>query len=207
MIHTIDELQKYLFKKADEFDDIIYKRAFLMTMPGCDEGRLKHLKDKIPYLPRPYVDFIKKYSISGVEIDLFSISPCDFNSIDMVEGIIQAQEDPFFPKDFMEKHKMYQIGSYNTDQICITAGTAQFKAGEILFVEEGYDIYNPQDSQIHQLAKDFEQFLIIAGNFGQLRGGINEDDSNYDKKKKEFLESLKILGVAEEYHKAWLSLF
>lgn len=102
---------------------------------------------------------------------------------------------------------MYQIGSYNTDLICVTAGTDQFTEGEILFVEEGYDIYNPQDNQIHPIAKDFEQFLIAAGNLHQVREEIADDNLNHEEKKNEFIERLRVLGVDEKYHKAWLSVF
>jgi hypothetical protein len=203
----MDELQKYVLENADEFEDIIYKRPFLMTHPGCDRARVEYLKSKIPSLPQSYLDLLKMYSIAGIEINGFSISPCSFDNVDIVEGIIQAYEDPFFPKDFMEKHKMYQIGSHNTDQICITAGTDEFKKGEILFVEEGYDIYNPQDSQIRHLAQDFEEFLLVSGNFAQVERGINEDGSNVEEKKLEFMRRLRDLNVAEEYQKTWLWLF
>jgi hypothetical protein len=125
----------------------------------------------------------------------------------MVEGIIQAQEDPFFPKAFMKKHQMYQVGSYNTDQICITKDTSQFREGEILFVEEGDDIYNPQDSQIHRLAKDFEQFLIIAGNLAQTHQKMDENEKILEEQKEIFIKILKELHINEAYQKAWISLF
>ena len=96
---------------------------------------------------------------------------------------------------------------YNTHLLCLTNGTDKYKNGEILFIEEGLDIYRPQESQIHPLAKDFEQFLIAAGNLSQIQEEINDDNSNWEEKKAEFIERLKILGVGEEYHLAWLSVF
>lgn len=204
MIHTLEELQKWILEGVEE---IIYNNCFLMTSPGCDPVRLKHLKDLLPLIPQSYIDVIKKYSICGIRIYLFSISPCSFNSIDIVEGIIKASEDPFFPQEFMDKHHMLEIGSYSTDLICLTQDTPHSKGGEILFVDEGHDIFNPQDSQIYLLAKNFEQFLILTANYAQVNGEINENDSNLEEKKLEFLRRLEILNVNKKYHKAWFRFF
>ncbi len=146
------------------------------------------------------------YSFERVEVDGFYMSPYSFRSPDTVEGLLEAYEDPFFPREFMDKHKMYQIGSYNTDILCVTEGTDQFPEGEILYIDEGYDIYNPQDSQIRRIAKDFEQFLIVAGNLEQIHSEMPNDDSVYEQKKAEFYDRLKKLGVEDIYHKAWLNV-
>ena len=180
----------------------------MMTMPGCDQISINYLKQKISNIPDSYTNILRLINVYGVSIGLFNISSYCSRNTDIVDSLLVSNiEDPFFPKEFMEKHNMFQIGSYNTDQLCVTAGTAHFKEGEILFVEEGYDIYNPQDSQIHRLAKDFEQFLIVAGNLSQIHGEIHKDNSNLEEKKSEFIERLQTLGVSKEYHQAWLSVF
>lgn len=208
MISTIAELQKYIIKGADEFGNIIQKRAFMMTTPGCDQISINYLKQKISNIPDSYTNVLRLINVYGVSIGLFNISSYCSRNTDIVDSLLVSNiEDPFFPKKFMEKHNMIQIGSYNTDLLCLTKGTAHFKEGEILFVEEGYDIYNPQDSQIHRLSKDFEQFLIVAGNLSQIHGKIHKDNSNLEEKKAEFIYILKTLGVSEEYHEAWLSVF
>ena len=107
----------------------------------------------------------------------------------------------------MLRHKIYQIGSKDTDLLCVSEGTENFKPGEILWILEGDNICNPQDSQIHKLAENFYQFLIISGNFWQICRELKEDRSDYEEKKEEFLNRLSILGVSQEYQETWAQLF
>lgn len=201
MIQTVNDTQKLLLKEADKFPEL------LMDDNGCTEDRVQFLKSLLPDIPESYTKWLTKVNLNGICIGYFLISPFSKHPIDIVESFLESYYDPFFPKEFMEKHRLYQIGAYNTNLIYVSAGTKKFKEGEILFIEEGYDIYNPEDNQIHKIAKDFEQFLIIAGNWYQVREEIYDDDSNWEEKRKEFIARLKALGVSEEYYKIWLSLF
>jgi hypothetical protein len=179
----------------------------MMVSPGSSKEKIEILKKRLNGIPSSFISLIEKFNFNGVCINGFEIAPCYSPHQDLVENILESYEDPFFPKEFMEKHNMFQIGSYSTHLLCLTKGTIQFREGEILFVEEGYDIYNPQNSQIQRLAKDFEQFLIVAGNLNQIHREINDDNSNWEEKKAEFIERLKLLEVNEEYYPAWLSVF
>lgn len=205
MISSIFEVQSMRLSKGSLEDDPIFKPYYMMTSPGCSVERISYLIKHFPRLPQTYIDILSSYSINTVEVDGFNLSPYFNSTPDTVGDFFEAYEDPFFPKEFMQKHKMYQIGSYNTDILCVTEGTEQFSEGEILYIDEGYDIYNPEDEQIHPLAKDFEQFLIIAGNLEELHTQMQGDDSLYDIIKTEFLDRLNQLGVDKKYHKMWLS--
>jgi hypothetical protein len=208
MIKNIQDLQKFVLKDAEDYDDPIFKNCHVMHSPGCSDREIKTLQAYIPHLPTSYLEIINRYDINGTYLGYFSISPSSSRKTNLIDKLIDANlEDPFFPKDFMTRYNMYQIGSNNTDLICVTSGTKEFKEGEVLYVEEGQDIYAPQENQIHKLAKDFEQFLIVAGNLNQVYREISEDESNYDQKRQEFLDRLKILGVHEEYWNTWLMLF
>lgn len=207
MIKSISEVQSMLLTKGELIKNPTFKSAYMMTSPGCSSERIIALKENIINFPQLYLDIISQYSFEKVEIDGFYMSPYSFKSSDTIAGLLEAYEDPFFPKEFMRKHKMYQIGSYNTDILCVTEGTDQFRAGEILYIDEGYNIYNPEDSQIHPIAKNFEQFIIIAGNLEQIHSEITEDESNYEEKKKEFVSRLRALEVDEKYDSAWLNVF
>lgn len=204
MIETVEQLQKNMISASVLEDDPIFRRPYLMTSPGCSNLRLSALMEKLPKLPRGYVNLLSMYSFNGIMVDEFELSPYSFRDLDVVDGLLKSIDDPFFPKEFMERHGLYQIGSYNTDLICVSSGTDQFSEGEVLYIEEGDDIYDPQDSQIHALAKDFEEFLIIAGNLHETRETIEEDESNFEEKKLEFMERLKILNVDVKYHQAWV---
>jgi len=204
MINNLQDLFLRHGAKAKNNSDMMSSN---FSCPGISNGQKVELVKLGVEFPSSYVNVIEKYNVYFVDLSWFSLSPHPFGTKDLIDCLNRANcQDPFFPKEFMEKHRMYQIGSYNTDLVCVTAGTGQFKEGEILLVEEGYDIYNPQDDQIHPLAKDFEQFLIVAGNFDEIHCATIEDNSNWEEKKNEFIERLRLLGVDENYHKAWINV-
>ena len=104
----------------------------------------------------------------------------------------------------MQLHKLYQIGFYNTDIICITEGIENYLPGEILFIDEGDDIFDPQDEQIHPLAPNFEIFLILAGNLNQIYQVIDHED--YNALVSEFERRLIELNINKRYWPAWVRL-
>lgn len=209
MINNIKELQTYIKEQEErlfnKFPDQSTKDMLNLSSLGCLRERIDLLKKQIPELPASYTKWLEKLNLNGVSIGWFNLTPSSKHPIDAVENVLEAYEETFFPREFMEKHHMYQIGSNDVDMVCVTAGTDKFKNGEILFVEEG-DPYEPEDSQIYPLAEDFEQFLILAGNANQLAREIKDDDSNRKEKEKEFIKRMEILKVPERYHKTWLRM-
>lgn len=203
MIFSLEELSANTQKEFELLGSKSHFKDILLEKPGVTETEYFNIQNKFSDIPISYMNVLKQYNLNGVNIGGFNVSPFSYNPDGILASLKEANDETFFPKEFMEKHKMYQVGSCNTDLICITAGTEQFSNGEVLLVEEGYDIYNPKDSQIHLLAKDFEQFLIIAGNFGQVRSELSKDESNYAEKKEEFLDRLKRLKVDKKYYSAW----
>jgi hypothetical protein len=207
MIDSLKSLQSKLLLEGELENNPVFKREYMMKSPGCLYEKIIFLKESIPELPQSYINILGLYWVNNIVIDSFDISVRSYDNDNPVDGILDAHQDPFFPKEFMAKHNMYQIGSYETDLICITSGTNTFHHGEILYVDEGFDIYDPQDEQIHPLAKDFEEFLIIAGNLDEVHTEVGSNDSNYEEKKAEFLARLKDLGVDEKYYPTWLRVF
>lgn len=207
MINNINELINFQTSEFNNLGKKEFHKDLLIYTPGCSEDMINKLYMHIPSIPISYTKMIKGIDINGTILGIFSISPISGRNKSIIEKLIITYEDPFFPKEFMQKHKMYQIGSYNTDILCVTEGTDQFHEGEILYIDEGYDIYNPEDDQIHPIAKDFEQFLIVAGNLDQIHTEMQGDDALYEPKKAEFLGRLRALGVDEKYDSAWLNVF
>jgi hypothetical protein len=180
---------------------------FLLSHPGCSEKEIEFLRQEIQGIPSSYLSSIQGINVNCVDIGYFGLYPFSRSPQPLVYKLIEAFKDPFFPKSFMLRHKIYQIGSKDTDLLCVSEGTENFKPGEILWILEGDNICNPQDSQIHKLAENFYQFLIISGNFWQICRELKEDRSDYEEKKEEFLNRLSILGVSQEYQETWAQLF
>ena len=210
MINTIIELVSSLAKAGETFTSDIHRQRFIISQPGSSDEKIIHLERLLGEIPDSYKNIIRKYQFNKVDIGYFGISPRSYQTNDTVDSLIKANlEDPFLPKDFLEKKGLVWIGSNNDHTVYLATRNSEFKEGEIILIDEEIliDIEHPRNCDIQILAKDFEQFLIVAGNLNQIHGEINEDDSNWEGKKSEFIERLKTLGVSEEYHPAWLSVF
>jgi hypothetical protein len=202
MISTIQALQKYLLKGADGFDEL------MMTSPGCTREKIRELKKALPDIPDSYTKWVEAVTLNGIVVGYFSVSTCSYHSNDIVANLIEGNRAGVMFCEQMQKYHLYAIGNTSNFGIFVATASSPHKEGEIIAIDENIyaEKYNAEQ-WIYRLAKDFEQFLIIAGNVNQLHREIKKDDSNYDEKKEEFLERLKILGVAEEYHKSWLLFF
>jgi hypothetical protein len=202
MIQTINELQEYILKDADDFDEL------MMTSPGCSKERIRDLKATLPGIPDSYTKWVEALNLNGISIGYFEVSPCSFHSEDMVANVIQGNEDGIMFWDQMRQYHLYSIATTDDYGIFVATSSSSYREGEIIIIDE--DIYAEEDTPekyIHKLAKNFEQFLIAAGNLNQIHQEINDDNSNWEEKKAEFIGRLKTLGVSEEYHPAWLSVF
>lgn len=202
MIETITGLQKYILKDADDFEEL------MMTSPGCSKDRIRDLKAHLPGIPDSYIKWVEALNLNGISIGYFEVSPCSLHPEDMVANLIQGNEDGVMFWDQMRQYHLYSIATLDGYGIFVATTSSPYKEGEIIIIDE--DIYAAKDASekyIYKLAKDFEQFLIVAGNLSQIHSEINKDNSNWEVKKAEFIERLKVLGVDEEYYPAWLSVF
>ena len=202
MIETITGLQKYILKDADDFDEL------MMTSPGCSKDRIRDLKIDLPGIPDSYTKWVESLNLNGISIGYFEVSPCSLHPEDMVANLIQGNEDGVMFWEQMRQYHLYSIATLDGYGIFVATTSSPYKEGEIIIIDE--DIYAEKDASekyIYKLAKDFEQFLIAAGNLNQIHREIKEDNSNWEEKRSEFIERLKVLGVDEEYHPAWLSVF
>lgn len=203
MITTLDQVQSLFLKQSDKEKDSIFKRHYLMVDSSINEIDLHKLKEKNIKLPKSYLKILLRYKVNGISIEDISLSPYSWKNNNIIEDLFEAYEDSFYPREFMDKHNMHQIGSYEADTLCVTNGTNYYKEGEILLILYNGDIYNPQDNQIKKLAKNFEQFLIMLGNLNQICTETSENYFNKEESRQEFFDRLKILNVDFEYYDGW----
>ena len=204
------ELCKYQKELYDDLGGKEFNNDLLILKKTMDLERKKYLQDNLPGLPSSYLKIISEYDVHEKSIGYISISPAARHGKDIVDTLIKANKiDTFFPKEFMEKKQIICIGSDNDFTVFVAKGSDEFEEGEVILIDEEIFVYinNPAPKDIQLLNKDFEQFLIVAGNLNQVHREVKKDDSNYEEKKQEFLERLKKLNVDEKYHNAWLSLF
>lgn len=205
MIKNIKELQDYLLKDANDFDDPIFKRRWMMTSPGCSKEEIEKLKKALPGIPESYTKLLETFNLNGIDVGYFGASPFSFNPEGMVANLIEGNEEGVMFGDYAQQYHLYSIASYSDIGVFVATASSPYKEGEIIAIDGS--IYADKDNPeqwIEGLAKDFEQFLLVAGNLNQVHREIKRNDpAHQEKRVKEFISRLKKLGVSEEYYGAW----
>jgi hypothetical protein len=210
MIKHIEDLKCYLLDKTNEFErkfgeDETFTKSNAIYKAGISDTQLTHLHEFLPELPENYTECLKKYNIFGVAVGYFSISPINWDSDSTVDSLIKAQsvEESFLSRAILDPLDFYWIGN-NNDYTVYVAGKNSpcYLEGEIIAIHEFIFNAAVKDYESYRLllAKDFEQFLVIAGNLNEVHRLNCESDSG----KAEMLQRLKALNVDEKYHDGWM---
>lgn len=209
----MDDLKRKMKEDADEFErkfegdeeNEIFIKRYAIYKPGISDTQFTHLNEILPELPESYTKCLKKYNIFDITLGYFDLTPVSGGSANIVESLIRAQsvEESFLPRAMLDPLDLYWIG-YNEGNTVYVAGknSPSYLEGEIVFIFECILDAEGKLCENYQslLAKDFEQFLIIAGNLNE----VHRLDYESDLAKKEMLERLKALDVDEKYHETWL---
>lgn len=213
------ELCEYQIRLYNNCGKKEINEELLILKETMEQESIKYLLDHLHGLPYSYLKIISEYDLYEKFIYYFFLSPealfSTVETFDMVETLVNCNTvEPFLPKDFLDKKGLFWIGSDACDHmIYVAKGSYEFEEGEVVLIEQILeDEDNPAPEDIQPLAKDFEQFLIVAGNFDQIvrreiKTDVKKDSSDFEIIRQKLLERLKKLGVAEKYHDVWLSFF
>lgn len=208
MIRNIYELIEYRKKDAEDFDDDMFKDIFLFKESKLTLEQIEILESTIGMIPPIYKDFLLKYDFKKVSVGYFSLSPISSDACDIIEALIKANTtDSFLPIELLQEEGVYWIGNNNDHTIYVAHKGSKYPEDEIILIDEEILYGEPREYDIQRLAKDFEQFLIIAGNLNQIHREIDDDFTNNDEKFAEFFNRLDILGVDKVHQGAWESVF
>ncbi|CAO5682710.1 MAG: hypothetical protein HEEMFOPI_01760 [Holosporales bacterium] len=207
MINNIEELKEYKKNDSKQYqgDDIFIKRCAIFRS-GINHDQLNALLKTLPFLPKSYTNCLTAYNIFQVCIGYFSISPINYDVDNIVDSLIMAQdpEHSFLPRSILDPLDLYWIGNNNNDTIYVAGkNSPKYQEGEIVDInefildaeEKDYDDY------MMPMAKDFEQFLILAGNLNEVHREFKDGKGA----KTEMERRLHILNVDKKYHDSWFS--
>ncbi|CAO4836073.1 MAG: hypothetical protein FADNKDHG_01598 [Holosporales bacterium] len=202
MIKHIDDLLIYQNKLAD-FLGGLNENPRLNLLADCYKLDEKEIGKKIN-LPESYLFVIRKYNCMNKVIGYFSISPINYDVDNIVDSLIMAQdpEHSFLPRSILDPFDLYWIGNNNNDTIYVAGkNSPKYQEGEIVDIHEF--ILDAQekdyDDYMMPMAKDFEQFLILAGNLNQVHREFKDETEA----KNEMKRRLNLLNVDQKYHDAW----
>jgi hypothetical protein len=208
MIMNIKELQEFVLRDLREEDEDIFQRSCLLTSPGCSKEEIENLKRKLPGIPDSYTKWIETFNLNGISVGYFEVCPTSFNPEGMITNLIDGNEDGVLFSEIMRDQHLYSIATIDGLGVFVATLSSPYKEGEIVAIDESiYTDGNNPGRWVNRLAKDFEQFLIVAGNLNQVHREIKNNESNREEKKCEFSGRLKKLKVSEEYHTTWINLF
>lgn len=205
MISSLETLKQYLaeIKNYMQLRGIKVSNKSFEISEKIDDN---FLRKKFDNIPDTYMNVLKKINLFKLDIGCFAVSPYRPEDSNITDSLIKFNTDetkPFY--SFLKHKELLCVGSWDGDGslICVRMSSKKDKSGEVVRIDDYINWENPEDDYIYNLAKDYTQFLIIAGNLNQIHREIKEDESNYEEKAQEFFERLKILEVPEEYHQAW----
>lgn len=208
MITSVKDLQEFVLRDLGDEDEEIFQQSCMMTSPGCSKEEIENLKRKLPGIPDSYTKWVETVNLNGISVGYFELSPASFNPGGMIANLIDGNEDGILFWEHMRDFHFYSVATIDGIGVFVATSSSPYNEGEIVTIDESiYADKNNADRWIRRLAKDFEQFLIIAGNLNQVHRDIKNDDSNREEKKREFIDCLKKLEVSELYHVAWIELF
>jgi hypothetical protein len=209
MIRNIEDLLNFTRIDLQDTDDLRRKRIFQDKI-GCSNEDIINIEKEIGHLPLIYKNKIIKFDLYGKILGFFSLYPVRNHNEKLVDSLITANRDnSFLPLEFLKERNLVCIGSRSDYTICVAQQSSYFNEDQIVLVDEEIigNEDNPRPEDIQIAADNFEQFLIIIGNLNQLHREVEDDESNYDKKREEFIERLTNLNVNEKYYEFWKLLF
>lgn len=205
MIKNLEDIWLHNLKVADLLGG--YEKNLDLIVKSTSKEEIKSIEFYLKELPTSYTSILLMYDLNGKVIENFSISPGSYNEKGIVKNIRKSSENSIFG-DIGKRLDLYFVGTNENFGIFVSNKNPFYKEGEILLIdEELYSFPDMTNKYIHKAARNFEQFLIIAGNLDQIGMEIKEDDSNKEGKHQEFLKRLKILNVDPKYHNAWNYVF
>ena len=176
------ELCEYQMKLYNDYGAREINNELLIFKETMGQKSIKYLLDNLHGLPYSYLKIISEYNLYEKFICDFFLSPkALFSTVetsDMVETLIDCNTvESFLPEDFLNKKGLFWIGSDTCDHmIYVAKGSYDFEEGEIVLINQILeDNDNPAPEDIEPLAKDFEQFLIVAGNLAQVKSGADAE--------------------------------
>lgn len=211
MISNIQDLQDYVLEKARQYDDINYKRRFLLTSPGCAPAEIAEIKKALSGMPDSYLRVAERVNLNGITIGYLRLSPGSYYPGGMAENLISNQKDRLTP--YARRYHLYLVGGKSSYEVYVATSSSCFAEGEVIAIDYQIDEEDPLGAEekltpwILPLAKDFEQFLIATGNLHQVTCQVREDFFNEKQKEEEFIEILRQLGIEEKYLPAWRLMY
>lgn len=127
MIRSVKELQVYLLKEADGFQEL------MMTSPGCSEADIEKLKEAFPGISESYTQWVKAVNLNGISVGYFEVSPGSCNSKGMVANLIEYNNEQT-REEYAKVRDVYFVATRDGFEVYVSARGGPFQEGEIILI-------------------------------------------------------------------------
>lgn len=199
MITNLKELQDYTKRLMEKLPEI--KNEILLCSPGCSEAQISQLIHALPNIPESYLRCIRQFNLFGVSIGYFRLWPGILVGDDFIQGLIKTNLSESNPVlQFLQRNGLYEVATWDTAPIAVASRTSNNRNGKVFLINcENDRIF------VSPLAKDFEDFLLIAGNLDEIRDRLLQAHEAM-KPIEEFSKCLETFHVEKETKDLWLSI-
>lgn len=196
MIATLEELAEHS-KAWAQWGQRFYEPAWIKPV-GCPWWEVAWLRFRMPELPQSYLQVARRYQLNGRCIGCFELSPGRLHK-SLACNLIDWNRPKANPHwDQVLEHGARFVASNEAEPIAVVCTPAKHVVGEVLMFDHDLPAKEPV-----VIAADFETFMLAAGNAYALF--YEYRDTNLAAGLSEFLERLKVLGIANnpDSFRAW----
>jgi hypothetical protein len=155
MIETLDDLAAYTRRKAERLP--IPAAEVLLQPPGVSDAEIARLQEAVGDLPDSYLDCIRRFSLAGVAIGYFELSPVRPVDESLVDALIRANgPDEAFAEQV--RRALVIVASFEADPLCVA------RSGEVIRINLDYG----PSPILTSAAPAFDQLLIAAGRLDEV---------------------------------------
>lgn len=170
MINNLNDLVAYtngLAQKVPRIaDEIAIKRE------GVPEDFLEDFARGIT-LPPVYVRCIREVGIFGVSLGYFALWPTFNRSGNLIESLLKANSGSTSGELVARNENLLIVGRQEANLVCI--GSAESKQPDVVML---LDVMSSSTVGITNIAKNFEVFLLLAGNLHAISFSHRESPSS-----------------------------
>jgi hypothetical protein len=193
----LDELRAFTENEANRDPAIV--RQVLLRTPGCSDEEIRQLCGFEPNLPPIYIKCIATLSLKGISLSgFFRLWPGGnvFKGT-FVEDFQAANSPGWYHQREFAGMGLLRVASWNDADICVAKiASPSFATDSVLRFGDADRVANPT-----VLCRDFEQFLVAAGNVAEIF--VKEKETAAEGRIEMLLDRLRSIGLTRTEIEKW----
>jgi hypothetical protein len=159
MLRNLNELRDYTHTIASKAPAIA--RRVVLDGPGISDDELARLESL--QLPANYVYCIRTLRLLGVVIGYFSLWPGSARAVSLSDALLHANQGDSAAAQLSTTRGFVVVAQEEANPVCVSRSSGNAPDGVFLV-----DVMSSPNFRIYEIATNFEQFLLLAGNLYRI---------------------------------------